>query len=205
LCIWSLMSLAELSKSKKATLTINKVVAPSYIAATKAVSAAKAGAVITGNVSKPAYKDTPALQAIVSGKATTLAQVKAIQKPIAAPARAPTNFPISPKPMAAAAASSPAGSGFDFGALGAGALAIGDVALDLSPVGVGMGILSDVGNLAGMSLNALGLGGKKKRGVNYGDGKYRRRRGASYWRNKYEAMYWKAKYENARYGHGRMK
>lgn len=131
-------------------------------------------------------------------KSQTISNARAV----ATAPRVPTNFPISPKPVVAAAASSPAASGFDFGALGAGALALGDVALDISPVGLGMGILSDVGNLAGMSLNALGLGGKKKAGVRYGRS---RRHGASYWRNKYESMYWKAKYENARYGHGRMK
>lgn len=129
--------------------------------------------------------------------------VKATQAKAAAPApRVPTNFPVSPKPMVAAAASSPAAAGIDLGALGAGALAVGDVALDLSPVGIGMGILSDVGNLAGMSLNALGIGGKKNAGGKYGRS---RRHGASYWRNKYESMYWKAKYENARYGHGKLK
>ena len=110
--------------------------------------------------------------------------------------RVPTNFPSNTPSMGAAGGIN---TGVDYGAF---ALGIGDVALDVSPVGVGMGLLGDIGNLAGMSLNALGIGSKKKAGVGgYG----RRRHGASYWRNRYEAMYWKAKYETARYGHGRMK
>jgi len=127
-----------------------------------------------------------------SAGALTAKQVQALPvNPLkkALPTRLPTNFPSDTPP--------------DYGGI---ALGIGDVALDLSPVGIGMGILSDVGNLAGLSMNALGLGSKKKGGNMVYDGRSRpRRKGASYWRNRYEAMYWKAKYETARYGHGRMK
>jgi hypothetical protein len=141
-----------------------------------------------------------------SGGALTAKQVKAMPlSPLAKKAKQQVAAPLVTsqlKPVSAAAPQAAAAApGIDWGGVGAGAAAIGDVALDLSPVGMGMGLISDISSFAGMSLNALGIGGKKKAGGKYG----RRKRGANYWRNRYEAMYWKAKYENARYGHGRMK
>ena len=132
-----------------------------------------------------------------TGGALTAKQVKALPLSPLTKSKQAINVKAAAAAPKNTAMKGTGGTGFNFAGA---ALAVGDLALDVSPVGMGMGILTDVGNLAGLSLNALGIGGKKKAG-----GKGTHRHGASYWRNKYEAMYWKAKYESARYGHGRIK
>lgn len=171
---------------------------------------------------------TPSTRIVKSQEVKSALAVQQINKQVAAgggsmtggasPEYGQTLATLAALPVASAAISgtllSSGGAGVSLGLAGSETGAAGG-GLGLSSGGsaaaigkMGIGAVGKMGEYDAIIGQALGIGGQVLGAVTKKTkyaGKYRRHRGAAYWRNKYEAMYWKAKYEQARYGHGRMK